>query len=115
MSKTILGMAITVLLSAAGTAGAQDAAKTPAAASAPTGNATVSFFLEQFDGDGDGSVSAEQFVAFRKQRHADTDENKDGSVDVDEYTNEYLIRLDPPDRSRAKGASGADPRAAAST
>lgn len=93
MSKTTLGMAIAVLLSAA-TAGAQDAAKAPAAANAPTGNATVSFFLEQFDSDGDGSVSAEQFVAFRKQRYADTDENKDGNVDVDEYTSEYLVRLD---------------------
>lgn len=88
MSKTTLGMAMALLLSA-GAAGAQDAAKAPAA-----GNTAVSFFLEQFDSDGDGAVSAEQFVAFRKQRYAGTDENKDGSVDVDEYTTEYLARLD---------------------
>lgn len=90
LSKTTLGMALGLLLSAA-TAGAQDPARANAAAA---GNTAASFFLEQFDSDGDGAVSAEQFVAFRKQRYADTDENKDGSVDVDEYTSEYLVRLD---------------------
>ncbi|MCL7714893.1 EF-hand domain-containing protein [Stenotrophomonas mori] len=55
---------------------------------------TVAAFLEQFDATGSGSVSWEQFVAFRQQRYAQTDENGDGVVDEDEYVNEYLGRLD---------------------
>lgn len=102
MSKITLGMAIAILLSA-GTVGAQEAVKAPVGTDARAGNTTVSFFLEQFDSDSDGAVSAEQFVDFRKQRYADTDENKDGSVDVEEYTNEYLTRLDRRVETERKG------------
>lgn len=67
---------------------AQQAAPKPAIAP------SVASFLEQFDAAGTGSVNWEQFVAFRKQRFAQTDENGDGVVNEDEYVNEYLARLD---------------------
>ena len=64
------------------------------AASGPALAPSVAAFLEQFDETGTGSVSREQFLAFRQQRYAQTDENRDGAVDEDEYVNEYLARLD---------------------
>lgn len=77
----------TLLLALPFTAVAQQAGKQAIAPS-------VASFLEQFDAAGTGSVSWDQFVAFRQQRHAQTDENGDGVVDEDEYVNEYLARLD---------------------
>ncbi len=64
------------------------------AAPGPALAPSVAAFLEQFDEAGTGSVSREQFLAFRQQRYAQTDENRDGAVDEDEYVNEYLARLD---------------------
>ena len=92
MRKTIVGMSVSMLLMVAPAIAQESAAKAPVAKEAA--NTASAFFLEQFDADKDGKVSWDQFVAFRKQRYADTDENKDGTVDVEEYTNEYLVRLD---------------------
>lgn len=104
MVKTALAMAVTatLLLCAATNASAQEAKKTHPAASAQTNTALASF-LEQFDSEGAGSVSWARFVEFRKQRYADTDENDDGSVDVEEYANEYLGRLDGRMETERKG------------
>ena len=69
--------------------------KAPAAARAGEGHRTApASFLEQFDADRDGRVDAAAFDAFRRARYASTDENGDGSVDVDEYAHEYAMRLD---------------------
>lgn len=91
MKKHLLGMALGALLAAA-PAMAQQAQ--PNRTRGPQAEPAASVFLEQFDSDGDGAVSWEQFVQFRKQRYADTDENGDGTVDTEEYASEYLIRLD---------------------
>lgn len=89
MNKTFLTGALLAVLTASGTAAAQ---QKPAAK--PDVAPTVAAFLEQFDATATGSVSWTQFVEFRKQRFAQTDENSDGVVDEDEYVNEYLGRLD---------------------
>ncbi len=73
------------------------------AAPGPALAPSVAAFLEQFDEAGTGSVSREQFLAFRQQRYAQTDENRDGAVDEDEYVNEYLARLG---QSRAESGDG---------
>lgn len=62
------------------------AAKAPSSAAAD--------FLEQFDPQETGAVSWAQFDAFRKVRYAATDANGDGSVDKQEYIDEYLQRFD---------------------
>lgn len=104
MAKTTLAMAITatLLLCAANIAGAQETKKTHAVESGQT-NPALASFLEQFDSESAGSVSWAKFVDFRKQRYADTDENSDGSVDVEEYANEYLGRLDGRMEAERKG------------
>lgn len=102
MAKTTLAMAVTLLLSATAVASAQEA-KTPHAAAGSQTNTALASFLEQFDSEGAGSVSWARFVEFRKQRYADTDENDDGSVDVEEYANEYLGRLDARMEAERKG------------
>lgn len=55
---------------------------------------TASAFLVQFASDGSDSVSWAQFETFRQARYADTDRNRDGSVDEQEYVEEYLQRFD---------------------
>ncbi|HDS0925175.1 TPA: EF-hand domain-containing protein [Stenotrophomonas maltophilia] len=55
---------------------------------------TAAAFLAQFADDDADSVSWAQFEAFRKQRYADTDRNHDGTVDEQEYVDEYLQRFD---------------------
>ncbi len=40
---------------------------------------------EMMDADKDGSVSAEEFKAFRSQKFADADKNNDGNLDAGEY------------------------------
>lgn len=62
----------------------------PAVAPAPA----VAEFLEQFDADGNGSVSWQQFVDFRQQHFTRTDANGDGAVDEGEYVSEYIERLE---------------------
>lgn len=51
-------------------------------------------FLAQFDADGEGRVSREAFERFRRARFAQTDQDGDGSVDVEEYVEEFADRLD---------------------
>ena len=51
-------------------------------------------FIAQYDTDADGAVPFAGFEAFRRARYAETDENGDGTVDVEEYANEYAGRLD---------------------
>ncbi len=40
---------------------------------------------KMMDADKDGSVSAEEFKAFRNQKFADADKNNDGNIDAGEY------------------------------
>lgn len=51
-------------------------------------------FIAQYDTDADGAVPFAGFEAFRRARYAETDENGDGTLDVEEYANEYAGRLD---------------------
>lgn len=73
--------------------GATSAQQTPVT-SKPAVAPAVAAFLEQVDATAAGRIGWAQFVEFRKQRFARTDENGDGVVDEDEYVNEYLGRLD---------------------
>lgn len=54
----------------------------------------VRAFLNQFDVDGTGSVDFATFERFRRQRYAETDTDGDGSLDVEEYVQEYADRLE---------------------
>lgn len=103
MGKTTLALALAALLGSGAVTAQEKAPTTHAATGATETNAALASFLEQFDSDADGSVSWAQFVEFRKQRYADTDENKDGTVEVEEYTNEYLGRLDRRMETERKG------------
>ncbi|KAF1686640.1 hypothetical protein B1992_06950 [Pseudoxanthomonas broegbernensis] len=96
IASSVLALALAACLAPA-------SAQAPAAAEAggrqalrPAENhrAAPSSFLEQFDEDKDGKVDAAAFEAFRRARYAATDEDGDGSVDVEEYVNEYAGRLD---------------------
>lgn len=51
-------------------------------------------FLDQFDPQETGAVTWPQFETFRQARYAATDSNGDGSVDKQEYIDEYLQRFD---------------------
>lgn len=87
-----VAMLATVLSPAAhAQVGAEAADKDVKAASV---SPTAAAFLTQFATDGATSVSWAQFEAFRRQRYADTDRNHDGSVDAQEYVDEYLQRFD---------------------
>ena len=103
MGTTTLALALAALLGTGAATAQEKAPATHAAAATSGANTALASFLEQFDSDGDGSVSWGQFVDFRKQRYAETDENKDGSVEVEEYTNEYLGRLDRRMETERKG------------
>ncbi|HUD40604.1 MAG TPA: EF-hand domain-containing protein [Dokdonella sp.] len=111
MNKHPLGVLIALVLTAcpafaAGTSNAAtDAAKGAAKGAAkatlaePAGHredgaAAIARFVEQFDSSGDGRVDRAEFDAFRLKRYAETDENGDGSVEVDEYVLEYAVRND---------------------
>lgn len=90
-----LALAASITPAIAGDAG--HAATPPAtrAAGAATGHRQApATFLARFDEDKDGKVDAAAFEAFRRARYAQTDENGDGSVDVEEYVAEYAGRLD---------------------
>jgi len=51
-------------------------------------------FLAQFDPQQRGAVSWAQFEQFRRARYDATDSNHDGTVDRQEYIDEYLQRFD---------------------
>jgi Ca2+-binding EF-hand superfamily protein len=87
----------TTLLTAALLAGVLGSAAQAAPADGDTTtpvSPTAAAFLSQFATDGAQSVSWAQFDAFRQQRYADTDRNHDGTVDKQEYIDEYLQRFD---------------------
>ncbi|VAW05530.1 hypothetical protein MNBD_ALPHA01-69 [hydrothermal vent metagenome] len=54
---------------------------------------------EMMDADKDGSVSAEEFQAFRSQKFADADKNNDGNLDAGEY--EALAKVMAEQRKKA--------------
>lgn len=54
----------------------------------------TALFIGQYDSNGDSKVDAAEFARFRQARYAETDTNKDGQVDLDEYVNEYAGRHD---------------------
>lgn len=89
----------TTLLTAALLAGvlataAHAQAQTTTAPTPATASPTAAAFLGQFATEGSDSVSWAQFESFRKARYAATDSNSNGSVDEQEYVDEYLQRFD---------------------
>jgi Ca2+-binding EF-hand superfamily protein len=60
----------------------------------PTGGHAGNAFIRTWDDDGDGKVSRAEYETVRKARFATTDSDHDGSLTVDEYVNEYAVRLD---------------------
>lgn len=86
MNKIVIVMALLAATSSAAAQAPQAGAKAPSSAAAD--------FLEQFDPQDTGAVSWTQFEAFRRARYAATDRNGDGSVDKQEYIDEYLQRFD---------------------
>lgn len=52
----------------------------------------VTAFIAQHDGDADGRIGWPEFDAFRRARYDETDANKDGSVDIEEYVREFDAR-----------------------
>ncbi|MBB5736769.1 hypothetical protein FHT09_002541 [Xanthomonas arboricola] len=52
----------------------------------------VQAFITQHDDDHDGRITAADFAAFRRARFDATDRNHDGSVDEDEYVDEFRQR-----------------------
>ncbi len=60
----------------------------------PTGGHTGNAFIATWDDDGDGKVTHAEYEAVRKARFATTDSDHNGSLTVDEYVNEYAVRLD---------------------
>lgn len=51
-------------------------------------------FVALYDLDNDGKVTPQEFEQFRRKRYAETDADGDGSVDLNEYTQEYSVRQD---------------------
>ena len=86
MNKIVIVMALLAATSSAAAQAPQAGPKAPSSAAAD--------FLEQFDPQDTGAVSWAQFEAFRRARYAATDRNGDGSVDKQEYIDEYLQRFD---------------------
>ncbi|WP_312318614.1 EF-hand domain-containing protein [Stenotrophomonas sp.] len=104
----------TIRLTAAVLAGvlANAAHAQPATAEkAPTLSPTAAAFLAQFGEDDAQSLTWAQFEAFRQQRYTATDRNQDGTVDAQEYADEYLQRFDARlDKARAGHLKQTDTR-----
>lgn len=60
----------------------------------PTGGHTGNAFIGTWDDDGDGKVTRAEYETVRKARFATTDSDHDESITIEEYVNEYAIRLD---------------------
>jgi Ca2+-binding EF-hand superfamily protein len=60
----------------------------------PTGGHAGNAFIGTWDDDGDGKVSQAEYEAVRQARFATTDSDRNGSLAVEEYLNEYAVRLD---------------------
>ncbi|WP_282297952.1 EF-hand domain-containing protein [Stenotrophomonas sp. PS02289] len=78
---------------------------------APALSPTAAAFLAQFGEDDAQSLTWAQFEAFRQQRYTATDRNKDGTVDAQDYADEYLQRFDARlDKARAGHLKQTDTR-----
>jgi Ca2+-binding EF-hand superfamily protein len=53
----------------------------------------ITAFIAQHDADADGRLTWEEFDAFRRKRFDATDANGDGTVDVEEYVQEFEDRM----------------------
>jgi Ca2+-binding EF-hand superfamily protein len=53
----------------------------------------VAAFIAEFDDNGDGKVTWQEFEQFRRARFDATDSNHDGVVDEDEYVHEFDARM----------------------
>jgi len=53
----------------------------------------IAAFVAQHDGNADGRLTWDEFDAFRRQRYDATDADGDGSVDVEEYVQEFADRM----------------------
>lgn len=73
---------------------AHGAEEAPAGQSLPTGGHGGNAFIGTWDDDGDGKVPRAEYETVRKARFVTTDGNSDGSLTIDEYVNEYAVRLD---------------------
>ena len=73
---------------------ANGAENTPASESLPTGGHAGNAFIRAWDDDGDGKVARAEYDDLRKTRFAATDIDHDSSLTIDEYVNEYAVRLD---------------------
>jgi Ca2+-binding EF-hand superfamily protein len=60
----------------------------------PTGGHAGNAFIGAWDDDGDGKVTRTEYEAARKARFSTTDGDRNGSLAVEEYVNEYAVRLD---------------------
>jgi hypothetical protein len=60
----------------------------------PTGGHTGNAFIGTWDDDGDGKVTRSEYEAVRKARWATTDSDSNGALTIEEYVNEYAVRLD---------------------
>lgn len=60
----------------------------------PTGGHTGNAFIGTWDDDGDGNVTRAEYEAVRKARFAATDSDGNDSLSIEEYVNEYAVRLD---------------------
>lgn len=82
------------LLLAATIAGVATAAETTRSPTLPTGGHASEQFIIAWDTDGDGRVTKVEYDSTRTQRFAGADEDSTGSLNADEYVNEYAVRLD---------------------
>lgn len=73
---------------------ANGAENTPAKTPLPTGGHAGNAFIGAWDDDGDGKVSRTEYETVRVARFATTDSDRNASLTIDEYLNEYAVRLD---------------------
>lgn len=73
---------------------AHGAERVNGAESLPTGGHAGNAFIGAWDDDGDGKVLRAEYDTMRTLRFTATDLNRDSSLTVDEYLNEYAVRLD---------------------
>ncbi len=86
----LAGACLSALLSANSVAG--DAQPQPRPLVGGHGN-NIAAFVAQHDEDADGRLTRGEFDAFRRRRFDATDANGDGTVDEDEYVQEFEDRL----------------------
>ena len=66
----------------------------PAAKALPTGGHETSSFIPSWDTNKDGKLPRAEYDAVRTERFASADEDSNGSLNAEEYVNEYAQRLD---------------------